>query len=180
MFNEDFFNAVREHNYFDGNISVDWNLYDFIKFLHSHPNSSINWYDVDELVVIHHIEFRNKAPQFVKDIIKKLQITFPQNRITCHAFVGFTEDSSSFGIHKDSMDVLYLQVIGEVTWSMWECETEKNNIQPEEGLCVYKETFKPGDWIWVPRGHFHCSEPKSLRVGLSFGIEGEINPSTYI
>ena len=105
-----------------------------------------------------------------KEIIEQLKIIYNQKNITLIAFSGYSADSKSFKIHKDKMDVIYLQVYGEIIWSVWESDKTTDNIQPDQGTSVFKQKFVPGDMIYIPAGTFHHVEHLDKpRIGFSFG-----------
>tara|TARA_R110000868_G_scaffold126351_1_gene333343 strand:+ start:229 stop:789 length:561 start_codon:yes stop_codon:yes gene_type:complete len=180
---ESFLDNVRNRQYhYFGNIIdiVDFTLYDYIRLLDSHPIDNKQWSDEKQNVSLLGLEGRPSTPKFIKNIISELKETFTLNPISCHSFSGFTETSQSFNIHKDKMDVLYLQGIGSVVWSVWTSDLDEGTILPEQGKCIFQETFTPGDLIWIPRGTYHHAKPLEVRVGLSFGIEHKLDPSKYI
>lgn len=159
---------------------VDYNMYDFIRYSDNHPKEYKQFIDHRKRLLLTAMEIRPSTPYFAKKIIKKLKNTFYKNEISLQAFVGFTNDSESHSIHRDAMDVLYLQVIGNINWSIWESNSSEDAIEPDEGFCIFKKTLVPGDMIWIPRGTFHFIEPLTPRVGFSFGVEGTTDPCTYI
>ncbi len=193
MFDEKFKEAVRNRQYYRLN---DYELppesvfgwKEAIWLLDSHPDEEriINESKLGFLLTA--VERRNSAPKFIKDIIKELESIFPNNQISTHIYSGFTKKSKSRGgLHRDSMDVLYLQVLGNIEWSMWRAneiqyykDESKRNLEKEEAELSYTSLFKPGNMIWVPREEYHLVEPYNSRLGVSFGIEGKIDPSTYI
>jgi len=132
--------------------------------------------------ILTHMELRDSCPDFAKDLIKQLASIFHKNPITCHMFGGFTHESRSFEIHKDKMDVLYLQVLGEVMFSTYNSHNQEapENLNRQDAKRVYKQHFKPGRMYWVPRERYHLIEPLNSRVGFSFGVEGGTDPSTYV
>jgi hypothetical protein len=181
--NESFLENVRNRQYYYfGNVidTGDFNLFKYIRLLDSHPPKDTHWQEEKETVWLNKLAGRESSPIFIKKIMNDLKKTFTLNNINCHTYSGFTETSESFGIHKDKMDVLYLQSIGSVIWSVWESDINKSEILPEQGKCVFKETFTPGDLIWIPRGTYHHVKPLGPRVGFSFGVENNLDPSTYI
>lgn len=180
MFTENFLQSIRNRKYHTGHIQLDYDMYDFLKYAYSHPSNYAIWYDNEKRLSLEGMETRGKTPQFAKDIIQTLKQNFTKNNITCHAFSGFTEESKSFKIHKDRMDVFYLQVVGEIEWSIWKSDLNDSIIEPENGKCVFKEKFIPGNYIWIPRETYHFVEPITPRVGFSFGVENDPEPSTYI
>lgn len=132
-------------------------------------------------------------PRFCKDILNEMRTVFYKNDITLISFFGAGDDNRSFRVHKDIMDVLYLQGWGQSMVSVWErfedqpldySEKINLNFSPEDGLgrLYDKWLFKPGDMVWLPRGTWHLIEPVfGPRIGLSFGAEGKDNdPANYI
>jgi hypothetical protein len=182
MFNEIFLKKVRNKEATVGYTEVGWSydMYDFMTYMNTHPEEFKIWESKNRRLGLTKMELRQSTPDFAKNIIEKLKKTFYKNDITCHAYCGFTDYSKSFNIHKDKMDVLYLQVVGDVEWSIWKSNIDEKDITPDQGECVYKEKFIPGKWIWVPRGTYHLVKPITPRIGFSFGIENDHDPSTYI
>lgn len=73
-----------------------------------------------------------------------------------HVYASLTTQSSTFGRHKDSMDVLLVQAIGETGYRF------------DDGRII---TLKPNDGLIIKKGIYHepiISEP---RVTLSFSWE---------
>ena len=192
MFDESFKEAIRNRKYHrPDNYELPpesvFGWKEAIWLLDSHPDAKRTLKEYKLGFTLTAIEQRSSAPAFVKDIIKELKSTFSNNLITAHFFGGFTNKSKSFEIHRDTMDVLYLQVLGNVEWSMWEPnnieyykDDSKKNLNREEANLSYTFLFKPGSMIWVPRGKYHLVEPYGSRLGVSFGIEGSTDPSSYI
>lgn len=189
MFDEKFFQAVRKKRHYPfknsdvtkGAEEFDWDS--FMKLLDSHPEEALNLRKDKLGFVLTKLEQRSSTPYFIKNIIDELKNTFPKNSITAHFFGGFTNKSKSFDIHRDKMDVLYLQVLGSIEWSVWD-EKKDPGIDilksKNDGTKRFSQRFVCGNMIWIPRGTFHLVEPYTSRVGVSFGIEGPIDPSTYI
>jgi hypothetical protein len=182
IFNDKFLKTVRNKQVAIGYTDSDWNydMYDLIHYLSTHPEEFRLWEHDNKRLGLTKMEFRQSTPDFAKKIIKDLKFTFYKNNISCHAYCGFTDHSKSFEIHKDKMDVLYLQVIGNTEWSIWESDLNEMNITPDQGKCIFNEKFMPGKWIWVPRGTYHFVKPFGPRIGFSFGVEGDPDPSIYI
>lgn len=158
----------------------NYDMYDFLKYIIEHPIDQMQFVDHKKRLMAFRMEARPSTPQFAKDIIDELRKTFYNNSISLYSMVGFTNDSESHPIHKDVMDVLYLQAIGEVEWSIWNSDSQDSHIESNEGECIFSIKLSPGDAIWVPRNIFHFVKPLCPRVGFSFGVEGPIDPSTYI
>lgn len=180
MFDNDFINCVKSKKYYKGYTDIEYDLYSSIKYALNHPEHLTTWEDNIRRITVFHMEYRNSTPDFIKDIRRGMRSIFTKNPVSCHSFVGLTSNNKSFRIHKDKMDVLYLQAVGEVVLSIWESESDEFNLDQSEADCMFKQQFKPGDWIWIPRGTYHLIEPLGDRVGLSFGVEGDIDPSTYV
>jgi hypothetical protein len=192
MFNENFKEAVRNSKHYSMNyelpfdLNFDWN--EALKLLDSHPSSEEIIRGPKLSLVLKAMESRGSCPAFVNNIIKELSTIFYKNSISVHFYYGFSSKSKSLGdLHRDEMDVLYLQTLGEVEWSVWQPkdisfyeEPTKRNISYEEGNRIYSSRFKPGNMIWIPREQYHLVEPYTSRLGISFGVEGPIDPSTYV
>ena len=142
-----------------------------IKFTKNHFKTvrDITWDDIIKKISV---EFQNKTVNFIaKD--SKTPPTFALHNnyyplsikkaydevhdalgITeMHVYTSFGFDSSSYGKHKDTMDVLIVQSIGTMIYKF------DNDI---------KYTLDPGDSVFIPKGEYH--EPFILepRVTLSF------------
>ena len=74
--------------------------------------------------------------------------------IDAHMYVAFSKEYPSLGLHKDPMDVLYTQSIGETTWEI-------------QGTNYY---LGAGDAIYVPKGVEHRVTSHGARVGVSVGL----------
>ena len=197
MFDEKFLQNVRKREFHSfGDVSVvplwpkkmqksfketDWRR--VIALLDGHPSEKIEPRWDKRSYILTQMELRNGLPYFAKEIIEQLRSIFPQNKISCHMFGGFTNKSESFRIHRDAMDVLYLQLIGQVHWSTYDAHNKsvaEPNLERKDAKLIYKQHFKPGRMYWVPRERYHLVEPITSRAGLSFGVEGQPAPSTYV
>lgn len=188
MFDDKFLEAVRNKNHYDFTDfgvttlagRMDWD--NLIQILDSHPLEGRNLRSEKLGFILTKLELRASTPVFIKDIIKELKSTFPKNNITAHFFGGFTDESKSFDIHRDKMDVLYLQILGDIEWSVWHTDKDlKDDImQSSDGKKVFSSRFTCGNMIWIPRGTFHLVQPYTSRLGVSFGVEGQLDPSTYV
>lgn len=192
MFDEKFKEAVRNRQYYRLN---DYELppesvfgwKEAIWLLDSHPDGERKLGSKLGFLLTA-LERRSSVPKFINDIIKELESIFPNNLITAHIFGGLTvKTQSRGGLHRDRMDVLYLQTLGNIEWSMWQAndiryykDESKRNLEKEEAELLYTSFFKPGNMIWVPREEYHLVEPYNSRLGISFGVEGKIDPSTYV
>lgn len=112
---------------------------------------------------------------------------FKNNTTSCHIFSGIINDSGSFPIHKDGMDVLYLQVKNTITWkiyphkdgSRYNTDRDDKKTPPSDRSC-FSRKLHPGDMMWIPRGTYHQVVTTEPRIGFSFGVEGPTDPCTYI
>lgn len=184
--NKDFIeSALQKKFYYFGNVSdkiphiQDFNWNEFMPFFDSHPEKLRGIKEEARRFTLMKCDERSKTPLCGKFVLNNLKSLFSedQHRHTLHMFGGWTDTHKSFKIHKDSMDVLYLQMIGEVEWSIWEKRPEYTSGSPsildsKSGKKVWRKKFKRGDMIWVPRGTYHLCEPYGSRVGFSFGVEG--------
>ncbi len=194
MLDNAFLDSVREQKYhtFNGKpiisksdlYDVDWDW--ITNFVDTHPRK-----DGDKVLrdlkpewigwLLLRCERRGSIPPWAKDMHSNLKKLFPDNDITIHMFGGLSDEARSFKIHRDGMDVLYVQLIGQIEWSIWK---PKPNVTPQSNMdrpnCtkLYSNRFTPGRAIYVPRGTYHLVEPYMSRAGFSFGIEGK-NPCTY-
>ena len=171
-------NVFLEHKknkqwYYLGNVvnDIEFTLVDFIRLIRSHPNDKeVNFNHKNQSIELRQIQSRGRLPRFAKDILNQLREIYKQKHITLIAFSGYSADSKSFKIHRDKMDVIYLQVYGEIIWSVWESDKTTDDIQAEQGTCVFKQKFVPGDMIYIPAGKFHHVEHLDKpRIGFSFG-----------
>lgn len=185
MFDEKFLQDVRDEqfHFFDKNIKLDYTWYQFLKLLKTHPDKITSFNDEAMRFSLTALQHRAMIPRFAKNILSELRNTFPQNTISLIAFGGLDMDHRSFKVHRDGMDVLYVQVLGNIDWSIWEAYEDTDAFYPHhtwEGKQIHKQTMIAGDAVWIPRGTHHHVHPLSGRVGFSFGVEGQPNPSTYI
>lgn len=189
----DFIDCVRKGKpYFQRNSSViklgDFDWVDWIQFVDEHPyknkSKDIKLYKKDKQgIELRDMDQRQSLPKFAKMFIEVLSKQFTKNKVTCIGFCGFTENNKSFKIHRDKMDVLYMQILGTVQLSLWKEFVPSNKLEHADQSdveCFFKETMKRGQWLWIPRGTFHLIEPLESRLGFSFGVEGSHDPKTYI
>lgn len=185
MLDEKFLQSVRnkQFHFFGNKVTTEYNWYQFIKLLKTHPDGLLTFNDEAKRFQLSALETRSKVPEFAKQLLSDLKNTFNLNRTSLIAFGGLDVDHESFKVHRDGMDVLYVQVLGSVDWSIWKSYQDQDYFYPSdtaEGSKIWEQTLIPGDAIWIPRGTYHHVRPLSGRVGFSFGIEKEPNPSTYI
>lgn len=70
-----------------------------------------------------------------------------------HTYISLARNSTTFGRHNDTVDVIIVQVIGQVTYNF------------DDGAS-YK--LVPGDALYIPKGEYHAPETHGPRVTLSF------------
>jgi len=165
--------------------TVDYNWYEFVKLIATHPQRAIKWTDDKQRVELLDLQVRGRTPHLAKDIINTLKDKFYKNRISLLAFAGMTASNKSLDIHSDGMDVYYVQWLGEVVWRILEPKDDKDKgvgkvLRPDQVEEVWSHRLVPGDAIYVPRGMFHHIIPENARVGFSFGVEDDPNPRNYI
>lgn len=152
---------------FDMEHTYNWN--EFMNMMDSHPDDLYDRNSDKMRIGLNSFHSRGSAPDFAKKIYEEMQevFTLHANKITNIAFSGFGRDSGSYPWHKDSMDVFLVQVISTVGLKV----EGINNNEPFD--------FKPGMYVYLPRGTHHQVFPKISRVSFSFGVEGDPDPSMY-
>jgi hypothetical protein len=133
-------------------------------------------------------ERRPSAPKQLLNMVEQLKNKFHKNTVSLICFGSFGKTAKSFNIHRDTMDVIYMQGLGEVDFSIWKW-IGKDGIKLPDNIDhgnrndvkqIFKKRFKKYDICWIPRGTYHLIQPVGTRVGFSFGVEGDPDPSTYI
>lgn len=175
---QELIDAIKNRQYFykKNAVDIEWDEFQWTYITSTTSAKHQKWYKDDNSAIFEHLQEKSSFQDWAKDILQELQEYFPRitNTINIHAFCGFGPNSQSFTVHRDDEDVLYLQVYGEVNWSIWSSNSNKNILDShEEGTRIATERLRPGDLVWVPRRVYHMSEPISTRVGYSFGIHGE-------
>lgn len=79
------------------------------------------------------------------------------NTPTMHMFVSFAKNAHSWGRHKDDMDVLLVQAIGETSYKFDDGEVVK---------------LSPGNSLFIPAGEYHDPIVTGPRVTLSLSWGG--------
>jgi hypothetical protein len=159
---------------FIGKLPIDVSdFYDWEKHLNlldTHPEKLLDPNTKKFRMGMNSFHERPSSPQFAKDIVAEMREFFSmhEKKITNIAFTGFGPNSDSYPWHADSMDVFFVQVLGDVEVTI-------------EGLNDNKpQWFRPGDYGFFPRGCHHRIQPHKSRVSFSFGVEGDPDPSTYM
>jgi len=145
------------------------------KFMDTHPRDHLtNKSDIGSITLLKCNKRRSFPKIGGKDIIHELKKMFPDANISAHIFFGLTTEHSTFGIHRDVMSVLYLQILGTVNWGIYKPKNANSItdvLRPAHAKEVEKRLLQPGQMVWNPRGTFHHAEPNGTRMGISFGIE---------
>jgi ribosomal protein L16 Arg81 hydroxylase len=77
---------------------------------------------------------------------------------------GTWKNVPGFGTHWDDHDLFIVQIDGHKHWQLFgatrlfplEKDVEKNPF-PDVSKLEWEATIKPGDVIYIPRGHWHCA-----------------------
>lgn len=96
----------------------------------------------------------------VVDIGLQLGKTFKPEPISAHYYVSMSEESKTFGMHKDNSCVFLCQAIGSTKVTV----VDENEIS---------YNLEVGDVLYIPRGMYHNTQPLTPRVNVSFGIDYE-------
>jgi mannose-6-phosphate isomerase-like protein (cupin superfamily) len=103
--------------------------------------------------VTHNAELIEK----VKSIRDNIHLKRPEEPIcSAHLYISLTSISSTFGWHKDTTDVFFVQLLGKMKW-----EIEND----------YEYILTPGDMIYVEKSIWHNTIPITPRAGVSIGFE---------
>lgn len=186
---EDHIEDIRAKRYWWTSIEEfiqDYTWNDIMPLIDTHPSELYDWNREKQRLGLNSFHRRPSAPRFAKDIFdemdkffvapapKKTEYIKGAPQITNIAFCGFGQYSGSYPRHKDSMDVLLIQVINEckITIGYSEKPTDRDEIV----------VMKPGDVVFIPRGTWHKLEPSVSRVTFSFGFESDpdCDPATFI
>lgn len=90
--------------------------------------------------------------------------------ISCHCYAGFSPNAIASPPHCDPMHVLFLMIQGSVPWKIFEDGCDYNDeTQTMTSKSTFSRRLRQGDFVYVPKGVYHCAIPDSSRVGFSFG-----------
>ena len=166
----------KEYGYFQNEIKIgDYNWLNTIDFIYKAPKDHLQIYLEEEFCVLYNCQDRPSLPAFSRKILDILNDTLSygidsrKTYLDNQMWFSFVDKGGSLKVHADRMDVIYLQAVGSVEWSMWKNKEEK----------IESRRLYPGDLVYVPRDQHHLSEPYGPRVSFSHGIQG-LDPSTYI
>jgi hypothetical protein len=117
------------------------------------PNLNFQMYDTRDIEPI------EKIRKYFKDI-------FYKNDVSAHVYFGISNERGNLGLHKDSMDVIYIQAINEADISVW-----SGGEDDPERECLFEKRFVPTEMIYLPMGTNHQIKPFQPRASISIGIE---------
>ena len=126
-----------------------------LNFTENSPTSPIN---VQEDLGF--VTYRGGRVPKVERIRQEIAKFNPQIICTAHLYISLMSFSKTFGRHKDTADVFYIQALGKTHWAI-----------DFEGVQEYD--LDEGDMVFIPAGVFHASSPLTPRVGLSIGFDYE-------
>lgn len=150
--------AIRSNRVFETSIDtklINQNWTTIVNMIDSHPQESVTREPNKNRIMLNDLHKRSSVKPIVKTIISLLQNICPDKTISNIAFMGFGKHTS-FPLHRDSMDVLLLQVKGRINLT----------------VADINKVMVPGDVVYIPRGTDHEITPLQSRVTYSFGIEG--------
>jgi len=147
---------------------VPWSWDEAMAFLDTHPSDLLDTHPEKQRYFLKQAHQRASAPLFAKEIMQYMQQIFHQNSITNIVFMGIGPDTESYPRHADTMDVFLVQITGHV------------NIKVEGFANEEKFCLSPNDFVYIPRGLHHQIIPHESRITMSFGVEGDPDPSTYV
>lgn len=105
--------------------------------------------NIPPTIVCHNDFYPNTILEAYNEVAEKFEVK------DLHTYVSFGKNSSNFGRHKDSMDVLIVQAIGSIEYFF------------DDGSS-YK--LEPGDSLFIPKGVYHSPSIIESRATLSFGL----------
>lgn len=149
-------------------IDSPWSWDEAMTFLDTHPSDLVDRHPEKQRYFLKQAHQRASAPLFAKEIVQHMQSVFYQNTVTNIVFMGIGPDTESYPRHADTMDVFLVQVMGMV------------NLKVEDFVTERAFTMRPNDFVWIPRGTHHQIVPHESRITMSFGVEGDPDPSTYV
>lgn len=123
--------------------------------------------------VVHRIE-KHERMQYWAALTHEIFKEYGGRNSSLHMYGSLCKSSRTFGIHRDTADVLYIGVIGKVLWEVYEEKGETKHLMTMESTTqdpILSEIIYPGDVIYIPRGIWHNTVPLKNRVGLSMGRE---------
>jgi len=96
----------------------------------------------------------------VEYLRKTIHSQHPEHKYcSAHIYTSMSSSSKTFGRHKDTTDVYFIQAVGRTKWVIEEDDRE------------FTYTIMPGDMIFLPIGLYHTPIPLGRRVGISIGFK---------
>lgn len=111
-----------------------------------------------------------------ENIRKYINEIFHKNVVTCHIYFAIAnEGSGSLKLHRDSMDVIYIQGINRTVMNIRDGKYHDSEI-------LFDQVFEPGDMIYIPAGTAHEIIAFEPRASLSIGVEyiEDVYPPDYL
>ena len=106
----------------------------------------------------------------VRQIMVMLGTMINRVDISCHCYAGFSPNAIASPPHCDPMHVLFLMIQGSMPWKIFEDGCDYNDeTQTMTSKSTFSRRLVQGDFVYVPKGVYHCAIPDSSRVGFSFG-----------
>lgn len=148
-------------------IDIDYSWDEHMRMIDTHRRKHVDRNPDKMRIGLNGFHDRDDSPAFAIEIIEYMQDTFmvAPSAITNIAFAGFGPNSGSYPWHKDSMDVLLLQIQNKI-------QLRVEGINNDEPMW-----FGPGEFVWLPRGTHHQIIPHGSRITFSFGVETKGDPS---
>ena len=110
----------------------------------------------------------------LEELAQNLELVFHE-RIQINMYAGW-QTSRGFDLHWDDHDVFILQVAGRKRWRIYGMTkfhplTGDLLVQKPSGEPLWEETLEDGDFLYIPRGHWHVAMPLAeptlhLTVGI--------------
>lgn len=115
-----------------------------------------------------------KTVEIIRQYFKNI---FHKNEISAHTYFGMCEQGSEqLNLHKDTMDVIYIQAINRTRFNVRDGTSKKNN------KILFDKVFDPQEIIYIPAGTAHEIISFEPRASISIGVEGIIEnyPPDYL
>ena len=104
----------------------------------------------DEKIPPSFVTHSNVFPGTLYDACEEIRVR--ENTSEIHTYISLGENSSNYGRHKDTNNVLIVQSIGQMRYSF------------DDGCIV---TLDPGDSLYIKKGVYHTPIVPCARVTLS-------------
>lgn len=106
----------------------------------------------------------------VRDVKVALAKIVNKMDLSCHCYAGFSPNAIASPPHHDPMDVFFVTIQGSIPWKIFAdgCDYD-DNTQTMTTKSTFSQRLTQGDFVYVPKGMYHCAAPDCSRVGFSFG-----------